>query len=334
MTAKLMMVRTAAIDPNPHRGLAAYPWIEKKVERLVHSIDDVGLWESVIVRPKGERYEQAFGHHRVEAARRAGLEEIPVIVRDLDDADMLQFMGRENGEDYGSEFLVMLNTWEAAVEFLVPHGTKKTTLDIARFLGWTLLRNESNRKGDQTVSPVARACAAAYDLIERGVIKREDLNGLSIPMARELLERAASHAKTMEEGEEPSFAAGVKRTIDQVKGGEVAAKDIRETVDFNTGRKKKKTTAVKPKPLFSKFAKKLRKSIEISLVSDTMAQWLGSIEEALPYISLREDRELVADIIHELGKVEERVREWRTKRLVFKKVTPLRAIDKREDDDK
>jgi hypothetical protein len=42
-------------------------------------------------------------------------------------------MGRENGEDYGSEFLVMLNTWEAAVKFWVPHGTQKKTLDIARF---------------------------------------------------------------------------------------------------------------------------------------------------------------------------------------------------------
>jgi hypothetical protein len=30
---------------------------------------------------------------------------------------MLQFMGRENGEDYNAEFLVMLNTWEAAARF-------------------------------------------------------------------------------------------------------------------------------------------------------------------------------------------------------------------------
>ena len=27
---------------------------------------------------------------------------------------MLQFMGRENGEDYNADFLVMLETWEAA----------------------------------------------------------------------------------------------------------------------------------------------------------------------------------------------------------------------------
>jgi hypothetical protein len=36
-------VRIDAIDPNPHRDLATYPWIEQKIEHLMHSIADVGL---------------------------------------------------------------------------------------------------------------------------------------------------------------------------------------------------------------------------------------------------------------------------------------------------
>jgi hypothetical protein len=39
-------------------------------------------------------------------------------VAQLDDRQMLQYMGRENGEDYHSDFTVMLNTWEGAVRFL------------------------------------------------------------------------------------------------------------------------------------------------------------------------------------------------------------------------
>ena len=35
-----------------------------------------------------------------------------MIVRDLTDQQMLELMGRENGEDYSTDFLVMLNTWE------------------------------------------------------------------------------------------------------------------------------------------------------------------------------------------------------------------------------
>ena len=48
---------------------------------------------------------------------------------------MLQFMGRENGEDYGTDFLTMLNTWEGAINFagLTPGILK--TIDIAKLLG-------------------------------------------------------------------------------------------------------------------------------------------------------------------------------------------------------
>ena len=97
--AHLVNVPIADIDPNPHRDLSTYPWIERKVEMLKRSIEGVGFWEGVIVRLKGKRVECAFGHHRIEAARRLGIDKIPVIVRDLSDEEMLRFMGRENGED-------------------------------------------------------------------------------------------------------------------------------------------------------------------------------------------------------------------------------------------
>ena len=72
---------------------------------------------------------------------------------------MLQFMGRENGEDYGNEFLVMLNTWEAAVTFRksVPRGTDETTLDIARFLGACFAAPVSGKVETQFLLSLAHA---------------------------------------------------------------------------------------------------------------------------------------------------------------------------------
>jgi ParB-like chromosome segregation protein Spo0J len=64
----------------------------------------------VIGRPVGRRYQLAFGHHRIEAARRTGVAEMQLLVEDMDDRQMLQLMGRENGEDYSANFLVMLST--------------------------------------------------------------------------------------------------------------------------------------------------------------------------------------------------------------------------------
>jgi hypothetical protein len=42
--------------------------------------------------------------HRAEAARQLGLEENPLVARKLTDEQMLQFMGRENMEDYNADF--------------------------------------------------------------------------------------------------------------------------------------------------------------------------------------------------------------------------------------
>jgi ParB-like chromosome segregation protein Spo0J len=67
--------------------------------------------------------------------RREGLREIPLIVTDLTDKQMLQYMGRENGEDYNSDFLVMLNTWEEAAEFYREIRQNLKPLEIAQLLG-------------------------------------------------------------------------------------------------------------------------------------------------------------------------------------------------------
>jgi ParB-like chromosome segregation protein Spo0J len=107
-----------------------------KLEALQHSIEGVGLWEGIIGRRVGNRVQLDFGHHRIEAARRAGLTAIPIIIRDLNDEDMLRFLGRENLEDYNADFLVMLETWEAASEYCgarAPLRTAPISLISLRF---------------------------------------------------------------------------------------------------------------------------------------------------------------------------------------------------------
>src|SRR5215469_10657801 len=95
---------SAAIDRianNPYRRLHAYPFIESKLKALRRSIEDVGLWPSIMARPLKEKlwdYELAFGHHRLEAARREKLKAVQLIIEPLTDRQMLQYMGRENLE--------------------------------------------------------------------------------------------------------------------------------------------------------------------------------------------------------------------------------------------
>ena len=106
--ATLSYVSLSSIEPNPFRDLNTYPYDKRKLEALERSIEHVGLWEGLIGRRAGHGYQLAFGHHRLEAARSRKLTTVPLIIRDLTDEEMVGFMGRENMEDFNSDFLVML----------------------------------------------------------------------------------------------------------------------------------------------------------------------------------------------------------------------------------
>jgi ParB family chromosome partitioning protein len=70
---------------------------EDAMAELVHSIQEVGLLQPVVVRRTGEEsYELVMGERRWRAAQEAGLETIPAIVRQTDDADMLRDALLEN----------------------------------------------------------------------------------------------------------------------------------------------------------------------------------------------------------------------------------------------
>ena len=81
-TSAIEQIPIGDIDANPFRRLGAYPYVESKLETLMRSIAEIGLWEGIIARRKGNRYEIAFGHHRLEAQRRLkNTTHVPVIIR-------------------------------------------------------------------------------------------------------------------------------------------------------------------------------------------------------------------------------------------------------------
>ncbi len=67
------------------------------MEILVHSIQKNGILQPLLVRPKeASQYELVAGERRYRAAQQAGLEEIPVIVRDLTDEEATEIALMEN----------------------------------------------------------------------------------------------------------------------------------------------------------------------------------------------------------------------------------------------
>ncbi|WP_052433243.1 ParB/RepB/Spo0J family partition protein [Streptacidiphilus carbonis] len=77
-----------AITPNPRQPRDIFD--EEALEELVHSIQEVGLLQPVVVRQTSpDRYELIMGERRWRASRKAGLEAIPAIVRATEDEKLL-----------------------------------------------------------------------------------------------------------------------------------------------------------------------------------------------------------------------------------------------------
>lgn len=66
------------------------------LDELADSIKQVGLLEPIIVRPRGDQYEVVVGERRYRAAQQAGLDMVPVIVRDYTDDQVMELNLIEN----------------------------------------------------------------------------------------------------------------------------------------------------------------------------------------------------------------------------------------------
>lgn len=87
-------VETALVQPNPFQPRADFD--EEEIRLLAESIRRQGMIQPVVVRPAGGGYQLVAGERRWRAARLAGLERIPAVVREVDDRRMLVLALVEN----------------------------------------------------------------------------------------------------------------------------------------------------------------------------------------------------------------------------------------------
>ena len=87
-------LRLSQIDPN--RGQPRQYFEDDSLDELSDSIRQFGVLQPILVQKKGNRYEIIAGERRWRAARKAGLTEIPAIVREYTDQETLELSLIEN----------------------------------------------------------------------------------------------------------------------------------------------------------------------------------------------------------------------------------------------
>jgi ParB family transcriptional regulator, chromosome partitioning protein len=86
------MVPIDQIDANPNQPRQ----VMGDLSELMASIAEKGIIEPLIVRQRGSRFQLVAGERRYQAAVQVGLREIPVVIREVDDNEIIEIALIEN----------------------------------------------------------------------------------------------------------------------------------------------------------------------------------------------------------------------------------------------
>ncbi len=87
-------VNISQIIPNPHQPRIKFD--EEKLQELAASVKEHGIIQPITVSKSGNQYEIIAGERRFQAAKIAGLKEVPVIVREVTEQQKLELAVIEN----------------------------------------------------------------------------------------------------------------------------------------------------------------------------------------------------------------------------------------------
>jgi ParB family chromosome partitioning protein len=152
---EFLRLKLDQVIPNPNQPRVSFD--EPALEELAGSIAEVGVLQPVIVRPLDDgRYALIAGERRWRAARRAGLVEIPAVVRESDDRGTLTSALIENLQ---REDLSPLEEAAAYHQLLEDHGM--THEEVAAAVG-------KSRPAVTNTVRLLQLPAAIQGLVERG----------------------------------------------------------------------------------------------------------------------------------------------------------------------
>lgn len=93
-TEEVEQIDISELRTNPYQPRKTFD--ADALEELKVSIEEYGIIQPLIVRQSIKGYEIVAGERRFRAAKLAGLEEVPAIVKDFDDAKMMEIALLEN----------------------------------------------------------------------------------------------------------------------------------------------------------------------------------------------------------------------------------------------
>ena len=213
---------------NPRREFDA-----EQLEELTNSVREKGVMQPLLVRPTSDpnQFEIIAGERRWRAAQRAGLNDVPVVIREVDDKEALELAIIENVQR------VDLNALEEAMgygQLIEQFGY--TQNDLAQVIG----------KSHSHVANTLRLLKLPEDV--RGMLARGELT--------------AGHARTLITAEDP---AGLARRI---VGGGLSVREAEEMTQRELSAPKKKAAPAQKDADTAALEKRLSDALGLHVAID------------------------------------------------------------------
>ncbi len=176
------------IDPNPSQPRQ----VMGDLTELMASISEKGIIEPLVVRQKGERFQLVAGERRYQAAVQVGLMELPVVIREVDDREMLEVALVENLQ---RKDLTPFEEAEALQALVQKYG--HTHEELARRLGKSrtaITESLSLAKMPDEVKQLCRLADISSKSLLREVVRQPDTAKMIA-----LVEKMASRGLTTRE---------------------------------------------------------------------------------------------------------------------------------------
>ena len=125
---EIVNVKLDELRSNPYQPRKVFD--EEALQELASSIKEHGVFQPIIVKKSIKGYEIIAGERRVKASRIAGLTEIPAIIRDFDDTEMMEIALLENLQRENLNAIEEANAYKKLLETLA-----LTQEELAKRLG-------------------------------------------------------------------------------------------------------------------------------------------------------------------------------------------------------
>jgi ParB family transcriptional regulator, chromosome partitioning protein len=181
---------------------------DSRLEELAKSVKANGIIQPILVRRDGSGYRIIAGERRWRAAQRAGLQRVPVVVRDVSQGDkqllelaLIENLQRENLNpvDEGLAYQRLAEDFSLTQDQIAA-AVGKDRSSVANFM--RLLKLPEEIRGDLAAGALstghARALLPLPDAAAQRSAAREIISrGLSVREAEALVKRLLSHAKSV-----------------------------------------------------------------------------------------------------------------------------------------